>query len=275
MKSSTGIPGAALCGLLLFTACTTTYSGRISTTSEGLTMTKILFEDSMQENWEENWFLDGERALLEHKDGGLEFIATPSNVDKRVDRATFDAHHAVLWTKQEFEGDIRLSYTYTELPESTWTNLIYIQAQGIGEDQFEKDIHAWRDERKVAVMSDYFQYMDLMSISLRSKIRLRRYPTVIWGTQDRYPESGLIEPMVEHQGLPKGRPLYFEVEKRKASLKLLIQDAETKETIVDYTWSLEDVPGDRDPKYIENGRIGIRLMGGHMLNFRDFKVEQI
>jgi hypothetical protein len=273
--SNASVLSLRLIGLLLLSGCSTTLKGPRSMTHDQTTSSEILFEDSMQANWEESWFLDGKRAKLEHKNGGLEFIATPSNVDKNVDRETFDAHHAVLWTKQEFEGDIRISYTYTTLPDSTWTNLIYIQARGIGEGPYTEDITEWNEDREVAVMSDYFNYMDLMSISLRNGIRLRRYPTVNYETGERYPESGLIAPMVEHEGLPKGRELYFEVEKRRESLQLLIQDVETGKAIVDYTWSLEDVPGDRDPKYIENGRIGIRLMGGHMLHFKNFNVERL
>ena len=62
----------------------------------------------MREDWQKNWFLDGKRAILGHTDEGLWMFCTPSGVDKRVDREKFDAHHAVLWTKQEFEGDIWL-----------------------------------------------------------------------------------------------------------------------------------------------------------------------
>jgi len=34
----------------------------------------ILFEDSIAGNWQENWFLNGKKAVLEHRDGGLAFI---------------------------------------------------------------------------------------------------------------------------------------------------------------------------------------------------------
>src|SRR6056297_781574 len=124
----------------------------------------VLFEDSMSADWQENWFLDGENAVLEHRDGGLAFI-TEYTVNKRVDRAGFDAQHAVLWTRQAFEGDIRITYTYTQLPGCSWQKLIYVQAQGIGEKPYVEDIYEWRDERKVAVMSAYFNYMNLIGLS--------------------------------------------------------------------------------------------------------------
>ena len=65
---------------------------------------KMLFEDPMTGNWQEKWFLDGKKATLEHRDGGLCFFTPPSNVDKNKDRATFDAHHA---------GAVRLAFLLT------------------------------------------------------------------------------------------------------------------------------------------------------------------
>ena len=117
---------AAMASALLLVSCNTGKPMNSQTQTDG---SEVLFEDPMTGNWQANWFLDGERATLEHRDGGLAFITDASNVDKRVDRAAFDAQHAVLWTRQEFEGDIRVSYTYTKLPGCSWQKLIYVQAQ--------------------------------------------------------------------------------------------------------------------------------------------------
>jgi hypothetical protein len=38
--------------------------------------TEILFEDSMTEDWQKQWFLDGEKADLRHSEDGLHFTAT-------------------------------------------------------------------------------------------------------------------------------------------------------------------------------------------------------
>jgi hypothetical protein len=234
----------------------------------------VLFEDPMTANWQENWFLDGERADLDHRDGGLAFLTSASKVDKRVDRAAFDAQHAVLWTRQEFEGDIRISYRYTRLPDCSWQKLIYVQAQGIGEEPYVKDIYAWRDRRDVAVMSEYFKHMDLIALSLRSEVRCKRYP---WVDMEGNALESEFMPRAENKGLPEGHELHVLVEKRKESIRLRIKDVETGQYAVDHTWDLtdENVLKDRAPKFVEKGRIGIRLMGGHKILMRDFKVERL
>jgi hypothetical protein len=234
---------------------------------------KVLFEDPMTANWQGNWFLDGENAALEHRDGGLAFI-TDYIVDKNVDRAAFDAQHAVLWTRQEFEGDIRISYNYTKLPECSWQMLIYVQAQGIGEEPYIEDIYAWRDLRKVAVMSEYFDHMDLIGLSLRDQVRCKRYP---WNDMEGNSLETEFKPRAENKGMPIGREFNVVVEKRKKSIRLRITDSETGDHVVDHTWDLSDrkIRKERDPEYVEKGRIGIRLMGGHKILMRDFKVTQL
>ncbi|HKL20937.1 MAG TPA: hypothetical protein VJ904_03980 [Tichowtungia sp.] len=233
----------------------------------------LLFEDPMSGNWQENWFLDGENAVLEHRDGGLAFI-TEYTVNKKVDRAGFDAQHAVLWTRQAFEGDIRITYTYTQLPGCSWQKLIYVQAQGIGEKPYVEDIYEWRDERKVAVMSAYFNYMNLIGLSLRDQIRCKRYP---WNDMKGNRLETEFKPRAENKGLQIGHELHVVVEKRRESILLRITDTETGELVVDHTWDLtdEDVLEDRDPEYVEQGRIGIRLMGGHKILMRDFNVTRL
>lgn len=234
---------------------------------------KVLFEDPMKENWQKNWFLDGKNALLEHRDGGLAFITNASKVDKRVDRAAFDAQHAVLWTKQEFEGDIRISFTFTKLPGCSWQQLIYVQARGIGEKPYVEDIYAWRELRKVASMDKYFNYMNLIGLSLRDEIRCKRYP---WSDVKRNIklESEFL-PRGENKGMEIGREYNVLVEKRKESILLRITDQETGENVVDHTWDLTQNLEDKDPKFVEKGRIGLRHMGGHKLLYKNFKVEQL
>jgi len=234
----------------------------------------VLFEDPMTGNWQDHWFLDGEKAVLEHRDGGLAFI-TEYTVNKNVDRAGFDAQHAVLWTRQQFEGDIRITYTYTKLPGCSWQKLIYVQARGIGEAPYVKDIHAWRNLRQVAKMNMYFNYMDLIGLSLREEIRCKRYP---WSDVERDIElENEFLPRGENRGMEIGREYHVLVEKRKKSILLRITDAETGKDVVDHTWGLTDekVLENRNPRFIDKGRIGIRQMGGHKILMRDFKVERL
>ena len=234
----------------------------------------VLFHDILKEDWRENWFLDGENATLEHRDGGLAFITTASKVDKNVNRAAFDAQHAVLWTRQEFEGDIRIRYTFTKLPGCSWQKLIYVQAQGIGEGPYVEDIHAWREHREVAVMSEYFTYMNLVSLSLRDQIRCKRYPTM---DMDGEAHESEFKPRAENKVMPIGREFSVVVEKRKKSIMLHITDTETGAHAVNHTWDLTDekVIQNMDKSYVEKGRIGIRLMGGHKILMRDFTVERL
>jgi len=233
-----------------------------------------LFEDTMTQNWEKNWFLDGKNATLEHRDGGLAFLTEASGVDKNVDRAAFDAQHAVLWTRQEFEGDIRIRYIYATIPGCSWQKLIYVQARGIGEGPYVEDIYAWREKRDVSVMSEYFKRMNLIGLSLRNEVRCKRYP---WFDMEENKLEDEFLPRAENKGIPAGHEAAVLIEKRKESILLRITDMKTGETSVDHTWDLTDerVLEHRDPKFIENGRIGIRQMGGHKILMRDFRVERL
>lgn len=260
---------------LLLVSCDTDPTKRTETPMDHSPEATVLFVDPMTGDWEKSWFLDGQRATLEHRDGGLAFVTNASELDKNVDRAGFDAQHAVLWTRQEFEGDIRITYSYTKLPGCSWQKLIYVQAQGIGKEPYLKDIYAWRDLRLVAKMSEYYNHMNLIGLSIRDQVRCKRYP---WNdvTTEAELESEFL-PRAEIKPMPIGRQYDVVVEKRKESIMLRIADAETGELVVDHSWTLtaEKVLENRDPKFIEKGRIGIRQMGGHKILMRDFKVERL
>lgn len=86
--------------------------------SMNTTDAKVLFEDPLTGDWRENWFLDGKEATLEHRDGGLYFAA--GTITKEQDREKYHAHHAVLWTKQVFEGDLAISFEMTRVDASTY-----------------------------------------------------------------------------------------------------------------------------------------------------------
>lgn len=231
----------------------------------------ILFEDSMLRDWQENWFLDGQRAVLKHEKNGLSFEATPSGVDKNADRATFDAHHAVLWTKMTFEGDIRITY---EIEKRSGTNLLYIQAQGIGMAPYVEDIHAWRDLRKVSRMEQYFNHMSLLSISFRENIRCKRYP---WNDVEREIkfDDVLFKPMLEYDRMRSGNPYRVVMEKRKASLMLSVQEIENPGNTVEHVWDTSLNPPEQRPQFIEKGRIGLRHMGGTHAIYRNLKIERL
>ncbi len=120
---------------------------------------KLEFSDSCKENWQDNWFLDGEIAKVEYNEFGMDLIAGPINRN--------NAHHSVLWTKQSFEGDVKIEYDYTRT-DSTMVNvnILFIQATGNGKGIFDKDISKWNDFRKVPTMSKYYNNMMIWRLLL-------------------------------------------------------------------------------------------------------------
>jgi hypothetical protein len=230
---------------------------------------KILFEDSMMDNWQEKWFLDGQKAILIHNCDGLFFSG--GSVTKSEDPENYHAHHAVLWTRQVFEGDLLIHYEMTRIDTSDYGNtLLYIQAQGIGSEPYVEDIARWNELREIPAMSQYFEKMDLISLSFRNNLRCKRYP---WkdSNGEWYPNKGLIEPMVDYKGMIPGKKYSVEVEKRAASVTLRLYDGETKELLTDHTWDTTRVPEELDP--IQKGRIGLRHMSTKQFIYSNFKVE--
>jgi hypothetical protein len=141
-----------------------------------------------------------------------------------------DAHHMVLWTKQSFEGDLKIDYDYTRLDEETrCVTILYIQATGSGKDPYAADISKWGELRKVPSMRSYFDNMNTYHISYaafpnsgkerKSYIRGRRYmphKTGLKGTDlepDFFPE-GLFATGVKHHitVIKKDRDLFMRVE---------------------------------------------------------------
>ena len=120
---------------------------------------QLVFEDNFRHAWSEKWHLDGENAKIIQKDGRLEMYAGG--------RAYVDADHLVLWTKEEFKGNLKIEYDFTRLDSSGYycVNILYIQAQGAGRKPFVKDIFKWNELRKVPRMSMYFNNMDTYHIS--------------------------------------------------------------------------------------------------------------
>jgi hypothetical protein len=233
---------------------------------------KVLFEDPMTDNWREHWFLDGKKATVEHRDGGLYFAA--GTVTKAMDPVEYNAHHAVLWTKQEFEGDIRISFEMKRVDTSDYgAVLIYIQAQGIGTPPYVKDIYAWRKLREVPSMDEYFNYMNLLSISLRENIRCKRYP---WNDVEKHIAfDPLIPPMYDWHGLTPGKWFRFEIDKRLRSLTFTMYDADSGKCLTECTWDTSKNTEGRLPRFVTKGRIGLRQMSTRQSIYKNFKVVQL
>ena len=174
-----------------------------------------VFYDPCSGDWQKQWFLDGEIGRVECGEDGMRLIAGPEFKN--------DAHHMVLWTKESFDGDLKIEFDYTRLDDATrGVNILYIQATGSGEAPYVKDIAEWIELRRVPAMSMYFDHMHTYHLSYAAfpwddsapYIRGRRYmpgATGLDGTDmvpDVFPK-GLFEPGVPHKVtvIKRGREL--------------------------------------------------------------------
>ncbi len=148
---------------------------------------QALFEQAKALDWKpvfsasgsKDWSIDGAFATVEDTPDGMVFSAGPEEWNR--------AHHAVLWTKDSFSGNLRIEYDYTRLDDvDKWVTILYIQAMGKG-GEFAPDIMEWADYRKEPWMKNYFETMKLLHISYAAYgrddlgadddyVRCRRYP---------------------------------------------------------------------------------------------------
>jgi len=226
---------------------------------------KEAFFDEFTGDWRDKWFLDGEIGTAENSPRGLRLAGGPRFGD--------NAHHVVLWTKDSFEGDVKIEYDYTRLDfEVRGVNILYIHATGSGNGPFARDITEWNELRKVPAMRMYFDHMNLYHISYAAfpdetdpsinYIRGRRYmPDAGQGlegtdlTPDHYP-PGLFEPGVPH---------HITVIKRGTDLLVRIQnDKQVFHGKLSNT-ALPDVT---------EGRIGLRHMQTRSARYKNFRVSE-
>ncbi len=233
---------------------------------------EILFQDSMADNWQDKWFLDGEKATLEHRDGGLYFSG--GTITKEQDNQEYHAHHAVLWTKQVFEGDLFIRFEMTRIDNSNYGNtLLYIQAQGIGHPPYVPDIQEWNEMRTIPAMDKYFTYMSLLSVSFRENIRCKRYP--LRDVKGNVYEEALFKPMLEYDGIQPRKSYTVEVEKKNPYLTLRLYDTESKKLIITHNWDITKNPATQMPRLIEKGRIGLRHMSTKQFLYKNFVVRSL
>ncbi|MGQ1784590.1 MULTISPECIES: DUF1961 family protein [unclassified Saccharicrinis] len=221
--------------------------------------------DECTGNWKDNWMLDGLIATVENSDLGMNFSAGPEHRN--------NAHHAVLWTKQSFKGDIKIEYDYTRTDSQLINvNILYIQAQGIGEGPYDKDIAKWNKLREVPEMGIYYNYMNPIHISYaafpmenndptKDYIRVRKYPV----TKDRTFHQMEAEPSYYNMGLFLPN-ITYKITVIKANKKLYMQvvgDGKNKL----YEWDMSD----KEPSI--EGRVGLRHMFTRSARYKNFKVS--
>lgn len=228
---------------------------------------QLVFEDDFRHPWSEKWHLDGERAKIIQKDGCLEMHAGK--------RAYVDADHLVLWTRNEFQGDLKIEYDFTRLDSSKHycVNILYIQAQGSGRKPFVKDIFKWNGLRRVPRMSMYFDHMDTYHISYAvteiaaenkpEYIRARRYMP-LW---NKGLEGTDLKPEYLHTGLFRiGITYHLTFIKYDTDLYMNVK-GDGQDRIFYFDAS-------SFPK-IDKGRIGLRQMYTRNSRYANFKVYQM
>ena len=216
-----------------------------------------VFNDPCTSDWNQKWFLDGEVATVQNTPQGMALTSGPEFMN--------DSHHMVLWTRDVFQGDIKIEYDFTRLDSSKdGVNIIYIQATGSGKEPFVEDIAQWSNLRTVPAMDMYYNHMNTYHISYSvglpgsEYIRARRYipeATGLDGTDipPDYGKTDLFKPGVLHR---------MTLIKRGQTLSMQVQSPEKTEF---YHWK-----NDRFPP-ITSGRIGLRQMftkSGLYSNFR-------
>jgi hypothetical protein len=225
---------------------------------------ELSFSDECNGDWQDKWFLDGLIAKVENQRDGMNFSAGPVNRN--------NAHHAVLWTKESFKGDVKIEYNYTRTDSQVINvNILYIQAQGIGKEGKGKDIYAWRDFREVPTMSIYYEYMNPLHISYAAfpmvntdpendYIRVRKYPvndTISFQDME-------VEPSFYKTGLfLAGETYKITVIKTDEVLHFNVEGKDKNRI---YSWHLK--PG-QSPK---EGRIGLRHMFTRSAKYSDVKI---
>ena len=221
---------------------------------------KQVLTDEGTSEWKENWFLDGLKAKVENTNDGMVFSAGPVDGE--------DSHHAVLWTRDSFEGDIKIEYEYTRMDNrQARVNILYIQATGVAPNA--KDISEWNHLREIPSMRTYYNNMNCLHISYAAYgktgdveyVRARKYPRhpdKKFGSSTEIPtatfNTGLFTSGITYKitAIKTGDRLYFHVK------------GDDKEKL--FSWDITNI----DPVTV--GRIGLRHMYTRSSRYKNFRV---
>ena len=223
---------------------------------------KLAFHDDCTRDWSKHWTLDGLVATVDHSKEGMHFKAGPE--------AKNDAHHAVLWTKESFLGDVKIEFDCIITDDANkYVNILYIQATGDEVGVYEKDISKWKSLREVPKMKLYFENMNTYHISYSAfgnkgdglyYVRARRYPK----QKDKPFKSTILEPSHNMQGLfEKDKFYHITAIKTSEKLSFKMEHADQEEY---FEWDIsKEAP-------ILEGRIGLRHMYTRSAMYKNFKI---
>jgi hypothetical protein len=224
---------------------------------------EIVFSDPGTGHWQDHWFVEGLKATVEYKEGGLVFTSGPVPKEQ--------ASHAVLWTKQGFKGDLRIEYDYTRLDsmtETTSVNILYIQATGLGTTQSPTDIYLSTAQREVPWMKSYFLNMNALHISYATTgpkrshyVAARRYPAKDKGS---FMQGTMVQPIYENVDLFKPGETYHITALREGNRLTFTAEHEGKTH--SFEWDTSAFPP------VTEGRIGLRHMWARSSRYQNFRV---
>jgi len=200
---------------------------------------EIKFSDPGTGDWQEHWFVEGLKASVEYDDGSLVFTSGPVPMEQ--------ASHAVLWTKQRFEGDIRIEYDYTRLEsmfEAPSVNILYIQATGLGTEESPTDIFLSTEQREVPWMKSYFLNMNALHVSYATTgpkrshyVAARRYPA---RDEKSFMQGTMVQPVYENVELFKEGETYHITALKEGNQ--LTFTAELNGKVHSFEWDTSDYP---------------------------------
>lgn len=219
----------------------------------------LAFADDPARIWSAQWHLDGEFAQVSRSGDWLAFDAGAG---------LGDAHHSVLWTRQSFRGDVRITFDYTkrDVERERFANIIYIQATSADLSAHAEDIFSWNAERRVPRMAKYFENMRLLHVSFasftdgREYVRLRRYPL---RKGEKFNTDTSIGPAHFGPLFETGKSYRITVEKTGDRLKFSVVGEDVER---EFTWA---IPANAQ---VTHGRIGIRQMNQRSASYRNFRV---
>lgn len=227
----------------------------------------LLFEDSGSELWSDKWFLDGTRATIVNSQNGMLFSAGSEYKN--------DTCHAVLWTKQSFEGNILIAYDYTRTDTSTHgVNILYFLATGRGDEEYPTDVYDWREKRSVPAMRTYFRNMNTYHISYATNndqttdkdyLRLRRYDPV----KQQLKGSEILPDNFDTGLFKTGITYHIEVSRFGNQIEMKVANLSDPTEEKSFEWDASEKPP------CEEGRIGLRHMYTRSARYKNFKVWSI
>lgn len=252
---------------LLFFSCTFIYAE--TTEEKHFKQAEALqwqetFTPSLEQPWQNHWFLDGEDARVSNTNDYLEVNTQDHQNKTKI--------FAVLWTQTSFEGDLKIEYHFKKVDQhNKGVNIIYVQATGDDEKGHSEDIALWSEKRNKAAMSDYYQnmhtyhmsyaaYGNSPNIDYKDYIRGRRYlPLANKGLKKtkltgEYNDTELFN---DHQ--------WVKVTLIKKDKEFLVKFEHPNKT--QYCRFLNE-----DKAAIREGRVGLRLMPNRISHFSDFKI---